>query len=192
MAQRRQTADQQVRILDAFEDVLLESGPRAATLEAVAKEVSLSRSGLLHHYCSRKALIDGLIERLSELVDKDIDELHRCGTSPLGYYVASSLDLNHPVERTIAAVSKLASGGLVIAKKALREAREKWFDALLSHTDDPTLVRLTMLVGDGLSYNIEMCADKENDPFVSSHSVDEIIKRLSELHYREETEEDRA
>ncbi|KAA8721767.1 TetR/AcrR family transcriptional regulator [Corynebacterium spheniscorum] len=185
MTQRRRSADQQTRILNAFEDILLECGPRAATLDAVAKSVSLSRSGLLHHYCSRKALIDGLIERLNDLVDKDIEELHRASTSPLGYYIASSLDLNHPVERTIAAVSKLASGGLDIAKLALREAREKWFEALLSHTNDPTLVRLTMLVGDGLSYNIEMCANKEDDPFVSPHSVEEIIERLSELSERQ-------
>jgi AcrR family transcriptional regulator len=53
-------------ILRAAERVVFEGGVSAMTLEAVAREASVSKGGLLYHFPSKEALISGMIERLIE------------------------------------------------------------------------------------------------------------------------------
>ncbi|MFO0829299.1 MAG: TetR/AcrR family transcriptional regulator [Phycisphaerales bacterium] len=56
-------------ILNAAEEVVLREGIGSLRLDAVAKEAKLSKSGLLHHFPSKEALIDALVKR-------KIDEWH--------------------------------------------------------------------------------------------------------------------
>lgn len=41
------------RILDAFQDLVIDSGERAATLNAIAQHASVSKGGLLYHFGSK-------------------------------------------------------------------------------------------------------------------------------------------
>lgn len=50
-------------ILDAAERVAMRDGVGHVTLEAVAKEAGLSKSGLIHHYPSKDALIGAMVLR---------------------------------------------------------------------------------------------------------------------------------
>lgn len=168
-------------ILDAFESLLLEVGPRHATLDAVAKRVHLTRSGVLHHYRSRQALIEALIARLSDRVEADIAQLREHLDSPLEFYIRSSLDVDAPVERTIAAVSKLATANEAEAKSALRSSRAAWLEALQQCVPDTSVVKLAMFIGDGMSYNVEMSETTEADDFVSPTSVEAVLRLLGNL-----------
>ena len=51
------------QLLDAAIDVIRRDGARALTLDAVAAEAGVSKGGLLYHFASKRALIDGLLER---------------------------------------------------------------------------------------------------------------------------------
>lgn len=53
-------------ILDAAERVALRDGVGRVTLEAVSKEAGLSKSGLIHHYPSKDALLSALVRRKVE------------------------------------------------------------------------------------------------------------------------------
>ncbi len=53
-------------VLDAAEEVVLRDGIGRLTLEAVAREARLSKSGLLHHFRSKDALLDALVHRQIE------------------------------------------------------------------------------------------------------------------------------
>ncbi|MES2867584.1 MAG: TetR family transcriptional regulator, partial [Actinomycetota bacterium] len=55
------------RVLDAFEEILISSGERTATLDATAKAAAVSKGGLLYHFASKDDLADGMIERLKRL-----------------------------------------------------------------------------------------------------------------------------
>jgi len=43
------------RVLDAYETLLIESGPAATTLDAVAAAARVSKGGLLYHFASKDA-----------------------------------------------------------------------------------------------------------------------------------------
>lgn len=57
-------------VLNAAEEVILRDGIGKLTLEAVARQASLSKSGLLHHFPSKEALVDALVQRkVQEWID---------------------------------------------------------------------------------------------------------------------------
>ena len=51
-------------IVEAAEAVVIESGAAHMTLEAVASRAGVSKGGLLHHFPSKDALLQAMIERL--------------------------------------------------------------------------------------------------------------------------------
>ena len=60
-ATERSTRD---RLIDAFETLLVTAGSRAATLDAVAAAADVSKGGLLYHFPSKDALVEGMLDRL--------------------------------------------------------------------------------------------------------------------------------
>lgn len=50
-------------LLDAAEEVIVRQGIGSLSFEIVAKEAKLSKSGLLHHFPTKDALIDALVAR---------------------------------------------------------------------------------------------------------------------------------
>lgn len=67
------SADARTRILDAAEAIVRRSGVAALTLEAAAREASVSKGGLLYHFASKEALLIGLLNRLAEFVAADFE-----------------------------------------------------------------------------------------------------------------------
>jgi AcrR family transcriptional regulator len=61
------------RVLEAAESVVLAKGIGALTLLAVAQEAKLSKSGLLHHFSSKDALLDALVTRTIDCWEADVD-----------------------------------------------------------------------------------------------------------------------
>jgi AcrR family transcriptional regulator len=60
------------RLLDAAERVVVESGATHLTLDAVAKSAGVSKGGLLYHFPSKEALLDGMLERHFHDVDSEV------------------------------------------------------------------------------------------------------------------------
>ncbi|MBN8814273.1 MAG: TetR/AcrR family transcriptional regulator [Sphingomonas sp.] len=60
--------------LDAARDVLVELGPQAVTLKAVAARIGRTHANLLHHFGSAAGLQTALIERMAEYVTTEIRE----------------------------------------------------------------------------------------------------------------------
>jgi AcrR family transcriptional regulator len=60
------------RLLDAAERVVVESGATHLTLDAVAKSAGVSKGGLLYHFPSKEALLEGMLARHFEDVDAEV------------------------------------------------------------------------------------------------------------------------
>ena len=60
------------RLLDAAERVVVESGATHLTLDAVAKSAGVSKGGLLYHFPSKEALLEGMLTRHFEDVDAEV------------------------------------------------------------------------------------------------------------------------
>jgi AcrR family transcriptional regulator len=60
-------------ILEAAENLLIEKGFQALTLDDIAERASVSKGGLLHHYPSKQSLILGLAEHMIVLHEQEIN-----------------------------------------------------------------------------------------------------------------------
>ena len=69
-------------ILDTYVDLLIHTGERAATLDAVATAAKVSKGGLLYHFSSKKALLEALAERTITLAEEDFETMAQAPTPP--------------------------------------------------------------------------------------------------------------
>src|SRR5690349_9183072 len=114
------------KVVDAFEQILMDEGERAATMDATAKAAGVSKGGLLYHFGTKEALEAALVIRLSELVDADVAAMAAAPEGPIAYFLRSSAMENDPLDRAVLAVSRLAQGGSAPAADALRGIRDRW------------------------------------------------------------------
>lgn len=161
------------QILDTYVQLLVDQGVRQATIEAVAKRCGLSKPGLLHHFRSRSALDEGLIQRLREMVDADVETMASAPDGAVHYYLASSLEVDSPLERAVVAVTRLGQAGNAGARAELRRARDAWFDLILAQVGDPTRARLMLLAGDGIAYQADI-TEPGGEPYVDRADIEAI------------------
>ena len=60
--------------LEAAREILIESGPQAVTLKAVAARVDRTHANLLHHFGSAAGLQQALIEKMAAFITTTIRE----------------------------------------------------------------------------------------------------------------------
>lgn len=141
------------RILDSFENALIRDGERAATMEAVAAAAEVSKGGLLYHFPSKEALVDGLADRLRGLADRDREAMAAAEDGAARYYVRTSVFEDSALDRALVSMARLAQQGHPTAKSSLAEIQEGWLDALQAQLGDRTAARAVKLLGDGLYYD---------------------------------------
>ena len=69
--------------------------------------------------------------------------------------------MEHPLDRAVVATARLAQGGSAAAARAIRSARERWFEAIGRHVADPTVALAITLIGDGLYYDSALHGDDD-------------------------------
>lgn len=144
------------KVLDAFERLLIERGERETTLDAVAREAGVSKGGLIYHFKSRDALVDGLLERLQGLVEKDIVDMAAAPGGPVAYYLSTSANPDAAVDRTLVASTRLLQRSHSRVGDVLADAHRRWYDAVLEAVGDPAVARMVVLLGDGMYYESTM------------------------------------
>ncbi|MFK4834463.1 TetR/AcrR family transcriptional regulator [Microbacterium sp. ZW T2_14] len=163
------------KVLDAFEQILIEEGERAATMDATAKAAGVSKGGLLYHFGTKEALESAIIDRLRMLVADDVATMAAAPEGPIAYFLRTSVMANDPIDRAILATSRLAQGGDAVASDALRDVREQWAAALRPHTKDAVALDLVMLVSDGLYFNNALAGGSIPGPVPRGPALDALI-----------------
>lgn len=149
------------RLLDAAEALLAEGGPRALTLDAVAAAAEVSKGGLLYHFPSKDALVEGLLDRLRHRGADDAAAMRADPDGPVSFYLRTSVPAtagasgggraeDAALSRSVQAAVTLATAGDVGARAALAAVSDGWHAVLREAVDDPDLARVVQLVGDGL------------------------------------------
>lgn len=147
MASRRDT---RTEILRALREVLTESGPKGATLEAVAARAGVSKGGLLYHFGTKEALFEGLLDHLRTMSTQEVAD---AGDHPGGIvaaYLAGSLVAQDEFTRALVACLGLLGTPGVDVEGAVGDALGAWTATLEGAVGDPVRARLVQLVGDGL------------------------------------------
>jgi len=138
-------------VLDALERLLVASGERAATLEAVAREAGVSKGGLIYHFPSREAMVEGLLDRMRARAADDLALMSAAPEGVVAYFLRTSQNADTPFDRSLVAATRLRSHAS--AREALGEVQRQWYDAILTAVGDQTVAQMVMLMGDGLYYN---------------------------------------
>lgn len=141
------------RVLDAAEQLLLAKGVDGFRLDAVAAEAGVSKGGLLHHFRSKQALIDGVLLRRLDEFDAVLPE----PGDPPGIFTRTWLEAAVPpvepeVGRTgdqIVVVLLSALGGGPPSMDILRERYEIWQQKLAADGLDPVVATLVRVAADG-------------------------------------------
>jgi len=135
-------------LLDAAVAVIRRDGARALTLDAVAAEAGVSKGGVLYHFASKRALIDGLLARWLD----DFDARLADEPIAIAYVHASDLSDASP-DLSASEFGMLAA--LIDEPHVLEAARKRyaeWMERMLASPIDPVDAWLVRLAGDGLWY----------------------------------------
>ncbi|GAA1980058.1 TetR/AcrR family transcriptional regulator [Amycolatopsis minnesotensis] len=165
------------RVLDAYEEILIDTGPGTVTLEAVAAKAGVSKGGLLYHFGSKDALVDGLTKRLIALNDEDLERAKNADEGVVRYYLRTAVTdvtMNHALYRTNMAIIRLLIHEPKVADAA-RKCGQDWRDLLGEHIEDPMTAEVVSLVGDGL-YLRAALGDPTESPLL--RHVEEVLARL--------------
>ncbi len=165
------------RLLDAFEQQLVEGGSRSATLDAVAAAAGVSKGGLLYHFHSKDELVEGMLERLHEQADADVEKMRTAPAGPVDFYLETSVDSGSPFDRALIAATRVAQENDPRAAAAMARVRDAWFAVLAEHLGDEALARTIQLIGDGLYFDDSTGL---RDPDALAH-VRKVLGRLDVL-----------
>lgn len=170
------------KVLDAFEQLLIENGERETTLDAVARAAGVSKGGLIYHFNSREALIEGLLRRLEVLAHEDLLLMDSAPEGRVEYYVRTCAQADEPLDRTLIAATRLLQRSHSHTREVLAAVHDRWFQSLLTAVGDPSIARLIMLVGYGMYYNATLAGgDSSELPAESPEDVDKMLALIKEL-----------
>lgn len=165
-------------LLDAFEELLIDGGERSTTLEAVAARADVSKGGLLYHFPSKTALVDGLVERLQERTDKDAARMREAPEGAAASYVTSSAEVGTSFDRTFLAVFRLAMSAEERATRTIQRIRGQWLELIRDDLHDDDLAMAVLLMGDGLYYNASLASAELSDASETEAALLRAIARL--------------
>lgn len=164
------------RLIAAARKIALEHGAGSLTLDLVAEYAGVSKGGVLYHFGTKRALLEGLV--VSFLDDFDLavaKELKSGAESWLLAYIRASF----PHRRA----AQLRETGALFALLALepdllelaRVRFQSWHEKAGGESEDPTSATLIRAAIDGLWYN-------EMFGFVlSAKEREELLARLEDL-----------
>ncbi|WP_246098032.1 TetR/AcrR family transcriptional regulator [Rhodococcus spelaei] len=165
------------RILDALERLLLGRGLSQVTLESVAAEAGVSKGGLLYHFRSKDALLAGMVRRLGERSDQQLQE---AGTSVAEWYLQTmNVGTTNELalfQSTIAALRSV-DGQQGEVQQAVIEMMRTWDDGLRAEFDDPVQAEIVRLAGDGI-YLAALMGLPQPDPELHRQVVDRLLGRM--------------
>lgn len=169
--------DTRDRILDAFEQLVLEQGERAGTIAATAEAAGVSKGGLLYHFGSKAALVEGLADRLERFGRAEEARLAPMSDA-VRVFLRESVAAEHPIDRTLIALLKLGQQDEhATARDALTRLDEHYLAALTASLGDPDLALLVMRLSDGIYLRSVIGGAGSLPP----DSVDRVIEQLERL-----------
>jgi AcrR family transcriptional regulator len=152
----RAPGDTKARILDAAEEVVLRDGVARLTLDAAAAEAGLSKGGVLYHFPTRDALVAGMVAKIIEEFDRDINDRLGDDEEPgrfLRAYIGATMEPGapHPDRQDRLGAALIAAAAAQPELLApLRQAADRWQREIEHDGLDPTTATVLRLACDGL------------------------------------------
>lgn len=167
-------------VLDAFEQLLIDVGERAATLDAVAKRAGVSKGGLLYHFPNKEALIAATLERLDRLAGEDLALMAAAAEGAAAYFIRSSLWSDSPMDRSFVAVTRLAEVAHEGARRRFSAIQQQWLD-LIAADVGKAVAKAVLYMGDGLYFNAMWESGTTGDGRGTHGDIQELLSAVERL-----------
>jgi AcrR family transcriptional regulator len=163
--------DTKARIFEAASRVVQESGVAHMTLEEVAAEAKVSKGGLLYHFPSKEALIEGLVENFIAQFDQFF--VSRKEDNVPGSFTRAYLEsaMLFEVATATGIMSAIANNRSLLVP--LHKAYARWQSHLEHDGIDPVLATMVRLVSDGLWFSFLI-----GTPALHKTMVKRVLERL--------------
>lgn len=155
MGLKRKGAETRQLIFDAASQLLIETGLSSLTLEKVAEKAGLSKGGLLYHFPTKVALVEGLFNHHNSIFEARLNELYEASKSEPGawlraYAIAS---LEQSADRKIASLYAslfAAEERYASAHQLMRQKYADWQARIDQCRLDPETSSFVRMAVDGL------------------------------------------
>jgi AcrR family transcriptional regulator len=151
----RRKDPQKVRaaLIDATVAMIAEQGLARVTVDAVAKAAGVTKGGLFHHFPSKQALIDGVLDMMMDDADAKLDRLMAADPDPQGRFTRALLTglLSEDIEDEGAPSRTLCLS--MLADPSLQQRWAGWVAGRVERhaaTDDNPRCAIVRLATDGL------------------------------------------
>lgn len=141
------------QILRAAQQVVVEQGANALTLEAVARAADVSKGGLLYHFPTKEALISGMIDELCVVFEAALAETAAEDKGEAGRFTRAYLRATFATDREAQVVgaalfAAVANNFELVAP--FRSRMRQWQAQIEQDGLDPALATAIRLAADGL------------------------------------------
>jgi AcrR family transcriptional regulator len=149
---RRKEIDRD-RVLDAAESVILDSGGRTFTLDAVAERAGISKGGLVYSFATKDGLVRAALEREVSRFQEAVRQ--RLGDKPVDPFEMVLAHIDEALDEDDAATRKAAFlvTALVHAPDMMEPARHYYralLDPLLAEAGEAHEIRNALLAVEGI------------------------------------------
>jgi AcrR family transcriptional regulator len=169
------------RVLDSFVGIVCEDGERVATLDAVAARAGVSKGGLLYHFGSKAALVEGLCERLADLSALDVDAMRVAEDGPARYFVRNCQFVGSELDLSLLAASRLQQAGYEEAGRTLDDTENAWLETLVEALGDVPTAQAIKLMGDGLYHAASLGAASASRPAEGTVDMEALLDVVDRL-----------
>ncbi len=142
-------------ILEAAEKVILRSGVAKITLDEIAREASISKGGVLHHFPTKEAILVAVLQGLIARFEAGIEAKRKLDPVPKGSFTRAFLH-NMLFPETPCADVFLAINAAFSYTPALlalhRETSSRWQKQVEEDGIDTTSASIVRFAADGLGW----------------------------------------
>ncbi|WP_249899213.1 TetR/AcrR family transcriptional regulator [Paenibacillus sp. PK3_47] len=165
-------------ILAAASEIIRNQGVEKLTLEAAAREAGVSKGGLLHHFPNKNALIQGLVEELTDGFVADVQgraaqSAVEQGRWSRAYTESVAYDIQEGNGISTALTAALFSKPELLEK--LQEQYTLWQKNIENDGIDPVRSTIVRLAADGLWFS-EMFGFGKLEPALREQVIRELLK----------------
>ncbi|WP_052273939.1 TetR/AcrR family transcriptional regulator [Arthrobacter sp. L77] len=152
-------------ILQTVRRLAIETGS-VPSMGVIAQQAGVSKGGLMHHFTSRTALVEGIAAQAIQDLDHALAAAAERGMVVETWLRLSSSPEEAALYRTISILLTDQTSSTATLLQLAAEAAQRWERLFAVETGDPVAASIIRLLGDGMLLN--SLADNDHGPGVDS------------------------
>lgn len=153
-------------LLDNAARIAAKEGFAAVTLQTVAQASNVTKGGLIHHFASKQALVEGMFLDQLRRFEMEIENFLAYDKVAYGRFTRAYVSALFDKDRFGAGSAWTAMAATVTADRSMRAVWSQWMARRLkqhSETDSDAMLETVRLAADGAWFNylLEDCTDEE-------------------------------